>query len=118
MTSLHAQLIRRLLSLADLERYFQRAYDEILVPVCGATHSAEYVGFVAGHTDPHYPAMQWRIQGALGFGGKAFTRNDLVINVGCSLIDRTPAREAIICEANEALLKLRAEFLPNNPPAY
>lgn len=109
--------MRQLLSAAELETYLERAYSEVLVPIGGAPLAAK-LDFVLSHLDESYPASQWRLNGSLGFGGKAFVRDDLVINVSCALADRTPARESTCQEVNRALLALRTELLPNTPPAY
>jgi len=69
---------------------------QIVVEECGATPDA-FLGF-----NQHWPCMEWRFVGALGFGGKVHATHGRVY-VSCYPEDRTPAREAMIERANERL---------------
>ena len=63
--------------------------------------------FIYHHTESEFgPCDEWRFQGALGFGGKYWRREN---RVSCYREDETPERLEIIERTNEALSSLNAE---------
>lgn len=54
-----------------------------------------FIRYAAGQQD-----VEWRFQGALGFGGKLYFDGWSVPRIGCYPEDQTPARQAIIEKLN------------------
>jgi hypothetical protein len=80
---------------------------DILHRECGAVlgddrHWNGRVAFVREFTKGR-PTMEYRFQGALGFGGKFYPQN---MRVSCYPEDETPERREMVRRANEALRAL------------
>lgn len=87
-----------------LSRYFRAVWDEAVEPICEAKILTSVEDFVRSHTDPQYPAREWRINGNLGFGGKVRTDTyDLRCRVDCYPEDENAERDAVIKKANKKL---------------
>jgi hypothetical protein len=106
----HAKAIRKLLPETRIGEFVRAAWQEVLVPICGAHGDPDREGFTQAHLDTAYPCTEWRFQGNLGFGGKFRLRSDLSCAVDCYPEDETPARRETIQKANSALKELGARF--------
>jgi hypothetical protein len=83
-----------------------KIYD-ILVAECGATE--DWRTHFIYSTSQRYPSIEYRFQGALGFGGKFWTdRSRWYVN--CYSEDETPERATMIERTNGLLAKLREEM--------
>ncbi len=60
--------------------------------------------------DNEHPAMEYRFQGDLGFGGKFRNYQDRGWYVDCYIEDETPDRKEIIKKTNEKLNELWREI--------
>jgi hypothetical protein len=85
---------------------------DVLVRECGADDNAdpprrgERSRFVRAFTSDR-PPIEWRFQGALGFGGKLYPGGyGEPHRVGCYREDETPERRAMVERANEALREM------------
>lgn len=90
----------------DKKEFFTRIYD-VLVAHCGAQDDKyDRLSFVQNFTSER-PSMEWRFQGALGFGGKfRYPR----ITVDCYPEDETPKRKEMIQRVNSMLEQIRLEY--------
>lgn len=84
----------------------QAIYD-ILASDCGAPEQWRQ-DFVDNVTDDTHPCIEYRFQGALGFGGKYRNNgnNDNTPYVDCHPEDLTPARRRMMAHVNRNLAAL------------
>ncbi len=92
--------------------FYERAWD-ILVQHAGAPKDPDTkLSFVEAFTQVEHPAIEWRFQGLLGFGGK-FWRTDGRFFIRCYPEDSNKSRERIISSVNQRLSDLALELKPN-----
>lgn len=113
-----AWLRRELLEEPDLREYFEAVWDDVLVPLAGASrHPFERLDFVQAHLSASDPASQWRFQGLFGFGGKLVTTSDLRCSVSLHPDDWTEPRARAQELVNLALDELHRAYLRSGDDA-
>lgn len=98
---------------AALRQYFEEVWDSVLIPLCGAKAGDMRDSFLFTRLEDPFPGNQYRFQGNLGFGGKLYTRSDLLCSVDCYPEDKTPARIFALVTANRALRELWQRHIGN-----
>lgn len=82
---------------------------DVLETHCGAAHMKEDFVRHAGEALESGQKLEYRFQGALGFGGKVKINYGPEITVYCYPEDGTPERRVMVGDANSALAALRKE---------